>query len=542
MNAQRSLRLWSLVESRARTAPASVAFIDGQRVVTAAEFHVLCARTVSWLSKQGVARGDLVAVWMVNRLEWLALFFAVARLGGILVPINTRYRSDEVTYILKKSGAGMLCLQPGFHKIDFADILTRVDANALPALKKIAVIDGDADTPASILGRSTVHFDLQHCEPVQDVDGSDPDACTIVFTTSGTTKGPKLVMHPQRTLVDHARRCARVYGLDQPGAILLAMLPFCGVFGLNGVLAGLAGGAPIVMVDTFDAQATAQLIHRHQVTHTFGSDEMVRRLGDAVPGDQPFPSLRFFGFGAFTSAFSEYATQAWQRGIPLFGLYGSSEVLAIFSVQPGDQPIAGRIEGGGRPVAGAEASIRIRDVESGQLLPTGEAGEIEILGPSNFMGYYQDTESSAEAVGDHGYFRTGDIGYLRGDGSFVYKTRKGDAIRLGGFLVNPVEIEEVIKRLDGVADVQVAAIDIKGTTRIVAFVIVTPDANPTEAALIAETAAIVAPFKVPARIWFVDEYPVTLSSNGMKTQRNKLRDMANARLADLACDQPPTTI
>lgn len=534
MNAQEPLALWSLVESRARTAPNDVAFIDGEREVTAAEFHTLCARTVSWLSGQGVVRGDLIAVWMVNRLEWLALFFAVARVGAILVPINTRYRSDEVTYILKKSGASMLCLQPGFRKIDFADILTRVDASVLPALKKIVVMDGDADTPASILGRDTVHFDLQHCEPVQGVDGSDPNACTTVFTTSGTTKGPKLVMHPQRTLADHARRCARVYGLDQPDAVLLAMLPFCGVFGLNGVLAGLAGGAPIVMVDTFDAAAAAQLMRRHQITHTYGSDEMVRRLGDAVPGDRPFPALRFFGFGAFTSAFNEYASQSWQRGIPLFGMYGSSEVLAMFSVQASDQPVAERIEGGGRPVAGTEASVRIRDVETGQLLPAGEAGEIEILGPSNFMGYYQDPESSAEAVGADGYFRTGDIGYLRGDGSFVYKTRKGDAIRLGGFLVNPVEIEEVIKRLDGVADAQVAAIDIKGTTRVVAFVIAAPGASPTEAALIAETAAIVAPFKVPARIWFVDEYPVTLSSNGMKTQRNKLRDMANARLAGLA--------
>ncbi len=530
MNRDASLTLWQLVESRALTAPASVAFIVDAREVTAAQFHELCARTVSWLDKQGVARGDRVAVWMVNRMEWLALFFATARLGAILVPINTRYRSDEVTYILKKSGASMLCLQPGFRKIDFADILTRVDSADLPALKKVVVLDADDAAPAPILGCDSVRFNAQSAEPTQSIDSSDPNTCAIVFTTSGTTKGPKLVMHPQRTLVDHARRCARAYDLDQAGAVVLAMLPFCGVFGLNVALAGLAAGAPIVMVDTFDATPTAQLLREHQVTHTFGSDEMIRRLAEAVPGDRPFPSLRFFGFGAFTSSFNEYATQAWQRGIPLFGLYGSSEVLAIFSAQHGGLPVTERIEGGGRPVAGQEAHIRIRDVENGQLLPEGESGEIEIRGPSNFIGYYNDPTSTAEAVSDDGYFRTGDIGYLRGDGSFVYKTRKGDAIRLGGFLVNPVEIEEVIKRLHGVADAQVAAIDINGSTRVVAFVIAAPGAKPTESAVIAETAAIVAPFKVPARVWFVDEYPVTMSSNGMKTQRNKLRDMAKALL------------
>lgn len=523
--------LWTLVEARVRRTPDSVAFIEDGRETTIAQFHEQCARTTTWLAGQGVGRGDRVAIWMVNRLEWLAVFFATARLGAVLVPINTRYRSDEVTHILQKSGAGVLFLQPAFRKIDFADILSRIDGHALPALEKIVVVDDAGASAQPVLGRQPAHLDARRCEPLQSADESDADACAIMFTTSGTTKGPKLVMHPQRTLADHAWRCAQAYGLDQPDAVVLAALPFCGVFGLNIALAALAGGAPIVMVDAFDAAPAARLMREHKVTHTFGSDEMVRRLAEAVPADPPFPALRFFGFGAFTSSFSEYATRAWERGIPLFGLYGSSEVLAIFSRQLDELPISGRIEGGGRPVAGDDVHIRIRDVETGGLLPVGESGEIEILGPSNFMGYYNDPESTADALTEDGYFRTGDIGELRGDGSFIYRTRKGDAIRLSGFLVNPVEIEEVIKRLPGVADAQVAAVDIGGANRVVAFVIAAQDAHPTEEGLIAAAAAIVAPFKVPARVWFVDEYPVTLSSNGMKTQRNKLRDMARERLA-----------
>lgn len=532
MNTQTALTLWQLLESRALRTPDSIAFIEENQQTSLAQFHALCARSTQWLAGQGVGRGDRVALWMVNRLEWLAIFFACARLGATLVPINTRYRSDEVTYLLRKSGASILCLQPAFRKIDFAAILAQIDGDELPDLQRVLVVDDDPDPGShdTLLGRPTVHMALPQAVPALPEDTSDPHACTIMFTTSGTTKGPKLVMHPPRTLIEHAERCALAYGLDQPDAVVFAALPFCGVFGLNVALGALAGNAPIVMVDTFEANQAARLMREHKVTHIYGSDEMVRRLAEAIPEDPPFPALKFFGFGAFTSSFTEYATHCWQRGIPLYGLYGSSEVLAILARQTADLPVAERIEGGGHPVAGNDIDIRIRDVESGQLLPPGEVGEIEILGPSNFMGYYQDTESTAEAVTEDGYFRTGDIGLLRGDGSFIYKTRKGDAIRLSGFLVNPVEIEQALKRLDGVADAQVAAIDIQGTTRAVAFVIAAPGTQPTAEGIIAAAAEQIAPFKVPARVWFVDEYPVTLSSNGMKVQRNKLRDMAKALL------------
>jgi fatty-acyl-CoA synthase len=524
-------RLWSLLESRAAQAPDATAFIAEGREVSRAEFLDLCACATRWLAEQGVVPGDRVAIWMVNRLEWLALFFATLKLGAILVPVNTRYRAEEVTYILKKSGACLLCLQSSFRKIDFADILNRVDGNELPQLKTLAVLD--AVKPLDrILQRATVELAIQDRVPDTREDTSDPDAPAMIFTTSGTTRGPKLAMHPQRTLRDHAERCVSAYQLDVPETVVLAMLPFCGVFGLNVVLAALAAGAPAVLADTFDGPVVAGLMNRHRVTHTYGSDEMVHRLAEVVPGHDPFPSLRFFGFGAFNSSFGDAARQAWERRIPLYGLYGSSEVLAIFAAQKIGLPILECIEGGGYPVAGQDADVRVRDIDTGRLLPPGAVGELEIKGPSNFIGYYQDADATAQAVDAEGYFKTGDLGHLRADGSFVYQSRRGDAIRLGGFLVNPLEIEEVIQQIDGVADAQVAAIDIRGTTRVVAFVIERPQVGLSEAALIEQIAARVAPFKVPARIAFVSSYPVTESSNGVKTQRNKLRDMARALVGE----------
>src|SRR5690606_17878947 len=128
--------------------------------------------------------------------------------------------------------------------------------------------------------------------------------------------------------------------------------------------------------------------------------------------------------------------------------------------------------------------IRIRDKESGRLLAPNESGEIEIRAPTSFIGYYRNPEATAEAIDDEGFFRTGDIGYLRPDGSFVYVARAGDAIRLSGFLVDPAEIEDALKTIDGVADAQVVGVEEVGKTRPVAFVITKEGATVREDALI----------------------------------------------------------
>ncbi|AJZ56892.1 AMP-binding enzyme family protein [Paraburkholderia fungorum] len=529
---QQRLLLSALLDVRVAERPHDIAFVDGDREVSYAEFRILTQRAANWLQGQGIKRGDRVAVWLVNSVEWLALLFGIARIGATLVSVNTRYRSDEVSYILSRSAAKLLILQTNFRSIDFPSIVASIDVASVPALETVAVLNADESTPARLIGRPVIALDpaaLPDAANALNVD--DPESATILFTTSGTTKDPKLVMHPQRTLTDHALRCARAYQFYEPNSRMLAVLPFCGVFGLNGALAAFAAGAPVVIMDTFDAGTALKLIERHQITHTFGSDEMYRRLIDAAPGERPFPSARIFGFGAFTSSFDDYARKACARGIPLQGLYGSSEVLALFSVQQADLAVDERIKGGGLPVA-HDATVRIRDVDTGELVAPGERGEIEILAPTNFIGYLGNPEATASALLPDGFFRTGDVGYLRTDGSFVYETRMGDAIRLGGFLVNPVEIEDVLKRIDGVADAQVVAVEIAGQSRAVAFVVSVPGADVTETSVIEATKPVVAAFKVPARVWFVEDFPVTQSSNGIKTQRNKLRDMAYARLRD----------
>jgi fatty-acyl-CoA synthase len=265
-------------------------------------------------------------------------------------------------------------------------------------------------------------------------------------------------------------------------------------------------------------------VRRHRITHVFGSDEMARRMLEAASGPAPFPSLRVFGFAAFQPGSAELACSAWARGVPLLGLYGSSEAQALFAMQPPALPLDERIAPGGRPVS-AKADIRIRDVDSGTLLPPGLSGEIEIRAESLFAGYFGDPAATAAVMQPDGFFRTGDIGRLRADGTFVYETRAGDAMRLSGYLVGPAEIEDVLKGVPGIADAQVVAVEHAGRACCVAFAVPAGPA-PVEAEVIAAAAARLASFKVPQRVLFLDAFPTTPSANGTKIQRARLRAMA----------------
>ena len=502
--------LTGLLERQCVERPSELAFIEGERTYTYAELHLLAGRAKAWLAAQGIGRGDRVAVWLVNRSEWLALLFGLASLGATLVAANTRYRAAELEYLLSRSKARLLVMQRDFRNIDFNAVLKAVAPQYLPPIADIAAGFGS----------------LESTEPP---DGGDPGAIAALFTTSGTTKDPKLVMHPQRTLALHACRVASAFALGEPGARLLAAMPYCGVYGLCAALGALAGGAPIINMEAPEGHTAAQLVRMHAVTHIFASDELYRRMGQAVPGENPFPSARIFGYAAFQPGGLALAREAWSRRMPLFGLYGSSEVQALFSLQPPELPLDERIEPGGLP-ASPDAEVRVREMDSGRIAAPGTSGELEIRAPTNFAGYLDDADATGAAMTHDGFFRTGDIGRMRADGSFVYETRKGDAIRLGGFLVNPAEIEDLLKRIPTVADVQVTALEIAGQLRCVAFVVPASGASPAEGEVIDAARAIMAGFKVPARVWFVQGFPTTQSANGTKIQRARLREMARERL------------
>ncbi|QDF39924.1 AMP-binding protein [Bradyrhizobium symbiodeficiens] len=514
------------LQSLIRSEPvADPAFVCDGTPVSRAEFTERIEQTAAWLAAQGIGRGDVVAVWLVNRIEWLALLFAAARCGAIVAAVNTRYRSAEVAHLLRLSGARLMVVEAAFRAIDFAAILSDVAKDEVPALQRLAVVGADA-IPAHWPCVRFDAFDTNYPPaPAQD----EVDLPVLLYTTSGTTKGPKLVAHSQRTLATHANSVARALQLDPQRHALLAMLPFCGTFGMTSLLGFVAAGATVHVLDAFEAAPALAILSTQGITHAFGSDEMFRRILALTDAPRPFPHLEVCGFAAFQPGWRELAAEAEARGLPLFGLYGSSEVQALFSIaRPGDA-FADRIEGGGWPMS-ADAKVRVRDTETGELAAPDVSGEIEINAPSRFLGYFNNPDATRDAFTADGFFRTGDIGRLRGDGTFVYETRAGDAMRLGGFLVAPGEIEDELKSCNGVGDAQVVAVDLKGNARCVAFVIPAKE-TPMQETLIARLRERLAGYKVPARIYVVEAFPVTDSANGVKIQRARLRAMAMERIA-----------
>jgi fatty-acyl-CoA synthase len=533
LGSRQSESLSRFLERRAEATPDATAFFWGDAAISYAALLDESRRAAQGLFDLGIRSGDRVALWLPNAPAWLALHFACARLGAIVVAVNTRFRSSEIADIVGRSGARILVLWPSFRQIDFMATLQAIDAAALDRLERIIVYGGyggDA-TPSALHGKPVLAYERLIARPLYREDHGAGPVGSNIFTTSGTTKAPKFVLHDHYSVGTHAGHVMRRFGYDAPGSIVLQALPLCGVFGFAQAMASLAAGATMVMQATFDAEEAVALIRRHAITACNGSDDMFARLLAAGNGDVPFPTLRFCGFAAFNPALASLVSNAERHGLRLAGLYGASEVQALFALQSLEAPSEFRGAPGGFPVA-EDYAVRIRDPKSGRLLAPGESGEIELKGPSAMAGYFGDPAATARTITEDGWVRSGDLGHLRGDGSFVFETRMGDVLRLGGYLVAPAEIEAHLQLDPVVAGCQVVGATANGGLQAVAFVILRPGAGFDEDALRQHCAAGLARFKVPARIVALDAFPTTPSANGVKIQRVKLREMAEAMLRD----------
>ncbi len=523
----------SLIAMVARHTGAAPAVVDGDRTVGYGELIESSRRIAGGLARLGIGRGDRLALWLPNVPAWLILFLACARLGAVVVSVNTRYRAVEVADIVERSGAKILVLWPGFKDIDFIGILHEIDPRALSRVETLVLYDEDGgQIGAAALdggGRRLVAYTDLECdgEPYDGDAGRDADC--VIFTTSGTTNKPKLVVHTQHSVVDQAHIAADACGFLADDTVSLASLPFCGVFGLSLALSTLAAGRPMVCMRFFLPAEAGRLIQRHRITHLYGSDDLFHLILRATPGERPFPSLRLCGFAAFNAALDSIVAEGDRRGVAFVGVYGSSEVQALITCQRPDGPAEQRRQGGGYPTA-ENTLFRVRDTESGDLLSPGEAGELEVNCASLFDRYDGDPAATRATISGDGYFRSGDLGYLEADGRVVFLSRIGDVLRLGGFLTNPAEIEAHVEGHPSVAECKVAAVSTGDGNRAVAFVIPADGATVDEGTLRAHCLDKIAKYKVPLRFLPIEAFPMAESANGLKLRRGKLSTMAEQQI------------
>jgi len=519
--------LTALLDRAVAAAPGAPAiFFDGG-TVTYGALADEAARIAGFLHGRGVGVGDRVAFWLPNTPAYLATYFACARLGAVAVAVNTRYRAAEVGDVLARSRAKVLILWPGFRGIDFRGILAGVAADALRAVETV-IACGDADG-FDLPGCATVTYATAAEHTPYEGDHATPDSPCNLFTTSGTTSAPKLVLHTQRSIAVHASEVVPVFGYDDPATVTLLALPLCGVFGFCQAMATLAAGRPMVMMSAFDANEAVALCARHRVTQFQATDDMMDAMLRAAPDDTPFEHVRFVGYAAFNRALEDLPDRADARGIRLVGLWGMSEFQALAAMRDPAAPLAERRKPGGALVS-PHAHARVRDPDSGDLLPPGQAGALEIRGPSRMAEYLDNPEATAETITDDGYVCTGDLAEIEADGGFRFLTRMGDVLRLGGFLVAPAEIEAEIQSVPGVSAAQVVAVEAEGRPRAFAFITCDAGTAVSEKAVLGHCAARLARYKVPAGVVRLEAFPVTPSANGEKIQRNKLREMAQAHV------------
>lgn len=539
--------LTDLLEESARQHPGEIALVEPAagghtRSLTYRQLAASAISVARELRGYGVRRGDVVAVWLPNCLEWLVVEFAAARLGAVVLGVNTRFGAHELSHLLGTAQPACVLAPASFLGIDFAGTLRsaagqlRQDSPGWQSPTVILTGAGD-DAGWDASWRAARLATLEGATPPELTDaeaaaGQSPDWVNL-FTTSGSTSAPKLAAHDQASLAQHSYNAARAFGLHA-GDRLMCILPLCGVFGLNGALAALAVGAACVVEPVFQAANALNHMSEYRITHLNGGDDLFLRIIEAYerqPAD--LSSWRRGGIANFTGKADFVVRWAEEHiGAKLAGVYGSSECFALMATWNPRLPARERLKAGGEVVSPA-AEVRVASEQTGQVLPSGEPGELQFRGYNVFPCYYRNTSATESAFTQDGWFRSGDLGYLQEQGTFVYLCRAGDALRLHGFLVEPLEIENFLMLHPAVDTARlVAAAGPDGNEVLVAFVKLSAGTTVSPGELIGFCHGNLASYKIPAHVIPVEAFPVTAGTNGDKIVTSELRELAVRFLGD----------
>lgn len=473
---------------------------------TFADGLAMAQRVAGALAARGVRPGDPVAFQLPNHVEAAATFWGAALLGAVVVPIVHFYGAKEVGYILRQSEARVLVTADRTGHLDHLEILDGLVPD-LPALEHVLVVGEEA-------GRGERFADaVDGAAPVTEPAAADPAAPALIAYTSGTTADPKGVVHSHRSLGAEIRQL----GAIQPGhgLPLLVGAPVGHAIGmLAGLLLPVFRGEPIALIDGWDPGTILRLMLEHDLTAGSGSTYFLLSLLEhpdfSAAHARHMPAIGLGG-SAVPSAIGERAAAL---GIETTRSYGSTEHPSTTGARHAD-PRAKRIATDGLPLPGVE--LRLDE----------DGGEIWSRGPDLFSGY-TDPVLTAEATDAEGWYRTGDIGVLDDEGWLTITDRAKDVIIRGGENVSPAEVEDLLLRLPGVAEVAVvAAPDERLGEHGCAFIRPTAGAEVPDLQAIRdhlEAAGLARP-KWPEEIRAVADFPRTATG---KVQKFALRDELRA--------------
>ena len=421
-------------------------------------------RVAAGLAGAGIGAGDVVAFQLPNWIEAALVFYGASLLGAVVVPIVHFYGAKEVRYILDRSGARLLVTAETFRGIDYLSMLDSL-VDDLDALERVYVV-GDSPGPWHPF-TALVDGDERVDEPVP----VDPSSAALVAWTSGTTSDPKGVVHSQRTFAAEARQLSAAR--SGPPNLMGAPVGH-GIGLLGGLIVPVLDGAPTQMIDTWDPGVVLAAMLEDKVSAATGATFFLTSLldhPDFGPEHAELMPVAAMGGAPVPRAVADRVVEI---GMSMIRMYGSTEHPSTTGSQIGADPTEKGLYTDGRPLPGVD--IRLVD-EDGKDVVAGGAGEIWSRGPDLFEGYTDPALTSA-AISD-GWYLTGDIGVLDTDGYLTITDRKKDIIIRGGENVSAAEVEELLLRMPGVAEVAVvAAPDARLGEHACAFVRVLPGGGP----------------------------------------------------------------
>ena len=478
--------LTQLLERNRQCRPGRIALVDDERSVTWAELHDRTRQLAYGLAESGIGRGDRVAVLSKDRIEVLESYFALARLGALFVPLNHSLAEPEVAGIVERVGA-------------------------VAVLGESELLDRHAELPKSV--RLRVAFDkpafarlgtLAEERELPDVADTDPIAVLHTSATTGQAKG---------VTVDSAsfRAIALGWLVSARPADDIVMVNCCPLYHGSMVvsLTYLAAGATIVLMPGFTPQRALSAVERHRATHMWLVPQMLRFMLQAkASGRTDLSSLREVLYGAAPMPLDVYAEAVERLGCGFRQVYGMTEVGGPFvTLGPDEHPAPGDVTARipcGRVVPGMSA--RAVD-EAGRELPPGEIGEIVVRGPGVMRGYWNDPEATRQITRD-GWIRTGDLGFMNDEGRISLVDRTKDVIIRAGQNVYPSEIERALMTHPAVRDAAVVGMPDEDYGEVpLAYVTLKTGAEPSTAELLAHVTGLLAPYKRPRRVQFIEQVP-----------------------------------
>jgi acyl-CoA synthetase (AMP-forming)/AMP-acid ligase II len=507
----------AMVRDAARRFNDADAVVDGDRRVRYPDLVVRVTAAARALAASGIERGDRVAVWAPNSLEWIVAALSVTTAGGVLVPVNTRFRGAEAAYILSRSGTRLLFTVRGFLGSDYPALLTE-SGTELPALRDIVLLSGDAGDGAISLDDFVARAALV---PEHEVDARvaalGPDDPSDVVFTSGTTGNPKgVVMAHGQTLRAYLDWCD--WADLRTGDRYLIVNPFFHIFGYKaGCLASLMRGATIFPLAVFDPAVVLEIVEREHITVLPGAPTIYQSILDHPDhSTRDISSLRLAVTGA--ADIPVELIRRVREELPFERIltgYGLTEAGTVTGSRPDDdfEHIATTV---GVPWAGFE--VRTVD-ERGTDVPVGEPGEVIVRGATVVREYFDDPEATAAAIDRDGWLHTGDLGSFDADGHLRIVGRIKDMFIVGGFNAYPAEIENLLLRHPRITQVAVIGVPDQRLGEVgMAFVVPAPG-DPLDATEVIEwSRAQMANFKVPRFVEFVDALPVNATGKVVKDE------------------------